>query len=82
MGTCAVGSSAVNVVVGLPLLSNLVGVDEYDQHCNQTDERHQHRRAQSCIDVGDEAPRVGMDRKVSDWLFSSGHGKRERGKSC
>ncbi len=57
LGTCAVSSSAVNVVIGFPLLSNLVGVDEYDQHCHQTDERHQHRRAQSCIDVRDEAPR-------------------------
>lgn len=71
LGTCAVGSSAVNVVVGLPLLSNLVGVDEYDHHCNQTDERHQHRRAQSCIDVRDEAPRGGTDKNVSDWLFFS-----------
>lgn len=60
LDTCAVGSSTVNVVIGLPLLSNLVGVDEYDQHCNQTDERHQHRRAQSCIDVRDEAPKGGQ----------------------
>lgn len=67
LDTCAVGSSAVNVVIGLPLLSNLVGVDEYDQHCNQTDERHQHRRAQSCIDVRDEAPKGG---RKCEWLVS------------
>lgn len=54
--TCAVGSSAVNVVIRFPLLSNLVGVNEYDGHCDQTDEGHQHRRAQSGVDVGDEAP--------------------------
>lgn len=32
--TCAVGPSAVNVIIGLPLLSNLVDVDEYNQHSN------------------------------------------------
>lgn len=57
--TCAVGPPAVNVVIGLPLRSNLVGVDEYDQHCNQTDERHQHRRTKGCVDVWDEAPKGG-----------------------
>lgn len=61
MCTCAVGSSTVNVIVSLPLLSNLVGVDEYNQHCNQTDEGHQHSRRQGSIDVWDEAPRGGMD---------------------
>lgn len=55
--TCAVGSSAVNVVIRFPLLSNLVGVNEHDDHCDQTDEGHQHSRAQSRIDVGDEAPK-------------------------
>lgn len=70
LGTCAVGTSAVNIIVGFPLLSNLVGVDEYDHHCNQTDERHQHRRAQSCIDVWDEAPGGGTDRNVSDHVKS------------
>lgn len=66
LGTCAVGSPAVNVVIVLPLLSNLVGVDEYDHHRNQTDEWHQHRRAQSCVDVRDEASRGGSFRNVSD----------------
>lgn len=64
IGTWTVGSSAVNVVVGLPLLSDLVGVDKYDHDCNQTDERHQHRCAQSCIDVWDEAPREGTGKIV------------------
>lgn len=68
--TCAVGPSTVNVIVGLPLLSNLVGVDEYDKHCDKADERHQHRRAESCIDVWDEAPGGGMDRNVSVFCFS------------
>lgn len=66
--TCAVGSSAVNVIVGFPLLSNLVGVDEYNQHCNQTDEGHQHSCRQGSIDVWDEAPRGGMD-SMSDFFF-------------
>lgn len=66
LGTCAVGSSTVNVVIGLPLMGNLVSVDEYNQHRNQTDERHQHRRAQSCIDVRDEAPRK---RQTEMWVF-------------
>lgn len=55
--TCAVSPSTVNVIVGLPLLSNLVDVDEYNHHSNKTDERHQHCRAQSYIDVWDKAPR-------------------------
>lgn len=59
LSTWAVGPSAVNVIVGLPLLSNLVGVDEYDQHCDQTYERHQHCRAQGGVDVWDEAPKSG-----------------------
>lgn len=59
--TCAVGASAINIVVRLPLLSDLVGVDEHDQHCYQTDEWHQHSRAQSCVDVGDKAPGGRMD---------------------
>lgn len=60
--TCAVGPPAVNVVIGLPLLSNLVGVNEYDQHCNQTDERHQHCRTKGCVDVWDEAPKGGRQK--------------------
>lgn len=59
--TCAVGPSAVNVVIRSPLLGDLVGVNEHDAHCDQTDEGHQHRRAQSRVDVGDEAP--GGERK-------------------
>lgn len=68
--TCAVGPPAVNVVIGLPLLSDLVGVDEYHQHCNQTDERHQHRRTEGRVDVRDEAPKGG-------W-WGGGCDKRER----
>ena len=59
LSTWAVGPSTVNVIVGLPLLSHLVGVDEHDQHRDQTYERHQHRRAQSGVDVWDEAPKSG-----------------------
>lgn len=68
LGTCAVGPSTINVVVGLPLLSNLVGMDEHDQDCHQTDEGHQYRRAQSCVDVRDKAPRGG-DRQKCECLF-------------
>lgn len=57
--TCAVGSSAVNVVIRFPLLGDLVGVDEDDHHGHQADEGHQHRRAQRRVDVGDEAPTKG-----------------------
>lgn len=70
LGTCAVSASTINVIIGLPLLSDLVGVDEYHQHCNQTDERHQHCCAQCCVDVRDKAPRGGTDRDVSDWFLS------------
>lgn len=69
MCTCAVGSSTVNVIIGLPLLSNLVGVDEYNQHCNQTDEGHQHRCRQGSIDVWDEAPRGWMDSMSDRFLL-------------
>lgn len=57
--TCAVGSPAVDVVVRFPLLGDLVGVNEHDGHRHQADEGHQHRRAQSRVDVGDEAPGGG-----------------------
>lgn len=59
--TCAVGPTTVKVIVGLPLLSDLVGVDENNQYCNKTDERYQDSRAQSCVDVWDKAPRMEMD---------------------
>lgn len=52
-------------------MSNQVDVDEHDQHCHQADERHQHCRAQSCIDVWDEAPRGATDRSVSVCFFLS-----------
>lgn len=78
--TCAVGPSTVNVIIGLPLLSNLVGVDEYDEHCDEADERHQHCRAQSCVDVWDEAPRGGMDRNVSVQCCFSVCGKQRKWK--
>lgn len=61
--TCAVGSSAVNVVIRSPLLSDLVGVNEHDGHRHQTDEGHQHRRAESRVDVGDEAPEGGKKKE-------------------
>lgn len=54
MVTSAVGPSAVNIIIGPPLLSDLVGVNEYNYHRNQADEGNQDRCAQSCIDVGDE----------------------------
>lgn len=57
--TCAVGSSAVDVVIRPPLLSDLVGVNEDHHHRDQADEGHQHCRAQSRVDVRDEAP-VGV----------------------
>lgn len=66
-GTWAVGASTINVIIGLPLLGDLVGMDEYDQHCNQTDERHQHCCAQSCIDVRDKAPKA--DGQKGEWLI-------------
>lgn len=64
--TCAVCPSTIHVIVGPPLLSYLVGVDKYNQHCNQADERHQHRCAKSCIDVWDEAPREEIQKYVSN----------------
>lgn len=64
--TCAVGPSAVNVVIRSPLLSNLVGVNEDDHHRDQADEGHQHRRAQSRVDVRDEAPKGGKKDDVTD----------------
>lgn len=65
VSTWAVGPSAVNVIIGLPLLSDLVRVDEYDQYCDKTYERHQHCCAQSCIDIWDEAPKSGdRDREL------------------
>lgn len=63
-------------------MSNLVGMDEYDQHCYQADERHQHCCGQSCIDVWDKAPRKAMDRSISDWFcLGAFYKKVEKGKS-
>ncbi|TNN48876.1 hypothetical protein EYF80_040899 [Liparis tanakae] len=55
------GENSRDVVVRLPLQSDLVDVDEHHHDRDQTDERHQHRRAQSCVDVWDEAPGEGKD---------------------
>lgn len=68
--TCAVGPSAVNVVIRSPLLGNLVGVNEDDHHRDQADEGHQHRRAQSRVDVWDEAPTGGEGEKKETGLMT------------
>ena len=82
-GTCAVGPSTIYVIISLPLLSNLVGMDEHDQHSYQTDERHQHGRAQSRVDVRDKAPRGETDRDVSVGFSLRGEqGKVERRETC
>lgn len=67
--TCAVGPSAVNVVIRSPLLGNLVGVNEDDHHRDQADEGHQHRCAQSRVDVWDEAP-TGVGEKKETGLMT------------
>lgn len=54
--TWAIGAPAVHVIVGLPLLCDLVGMDKHHQYPNQADERHQGCCTQSSIDIRNETP--------------------------
>lgn len=53
--TWAVCSTSVDVIISLPLLSDLIRMDEDHQHPHQTNERNQGGRTESGIYIWDEA---------------------------
>lgn len=53
--TWAVCSASVDIIISLPLLSDLIRMDEDHQHPYQTNERNQGGRTESSIYVGNEA---------------------------
>lgn len=75
--TWAVCSASVDVIISLPLLSDLIRMDEDHQHPHQTNERNQGGRTESSIYIWDEAS-TKMTRKtkllIGTYIHCHGYG--------